>query len=91
MATLNELITGLRYEVLKGTTSCVLAGITADSREVQPGWAFVAIPGVKVDGHIFIAQALAQGGQRRGGRSTPRPDPPRYRPAACASLTPALP
>ena len=61
MATLNELITGLRYEVLKGTTSCVLAGITADSREVQPGWAFVAIPGVKVDGHTFIAQALAQG------------------------------
>jgi UDP-N-acetylmuramoyl-L-alanyl-D-glutamate--2,6-diaminopimelate ligase len=61
MATLNELITGLRYEVLKGSTSCALAGITADSREVQPGWAFVAIPGVKVDGHTFIAQALARG------------------------------
>jgi UDP-N-acetylmuramoyl-L-alanyl-D-glutamate--2,6-diaminopimelate ligase len=61
MATLNELITGLQYEVLKGSTSCALAGITADSREVQPGWAFVAIPGVKVDGHAFIAQALAQG------------------------------
>ena len=61
MATLNELITGLRYEVLQGSTSCALAGITADSREVQPGWAFVAIPGVKVDGHTYIAQALAQG------------------------------
>ena len=61
MATLNELITGLQYEVLKGSTSCALAGITADSREVQPRWAFVAIPGVKVDGHTFIAQALAQG------------------------------
>jgi UDP-N-acetylmuramoyl-L-alanyl-D-glutamate--2,6-diaminopimelate ligase len=61
MATLNELITGLRYEVLKGTTSCVLVGITADSRKVQPGWAFVAIPGVKVDGHTFITQALRQG------------------------------
>jgi UDP-N-acetylmuramoyl-L-alanyl-D-glutamate--2,6-diaminopimelate ligase len=61
MATLNELITGLQYEVLKGSTSCSLAGITADSREVQPGWAFVAIAGVKVDGHAFIAQALAQG------------------------------
>jgi UDP-N-acetylmuramoyl-L-alanyl-D-glutamate--2,6-diaminopimelate ligase len=61
MATLNELITGLQYEVLKGSTSCALAGITADSRKVQPGWAFVAIPGVKVDGHTFIAQALAQG------------------------------
>ena len=61
MATLNELITGLRYEVLKGSTSCALAGITADSRKVQPGWAFVAIPGVKIDGHTFIAQALTQG------------------------------
>jgi UDP-N-acetylmuramoyl-L-alanyl-D-glutamate--2,6-diaminopimelate ligase len=61
MVTLNELITGLRYEVLTGTTTCVLAGITADSRKVQAGWAFVAIPGVKADGHTFIAQALTQG------------------------------
>ena len=61
MATLNELITGLQYEVLKGSTSCALAGITADSRKVQPGWAFVAIRGEKIDGHTFIAQALRQG------------------------------
>ena len=45
MTTLNKLITGLQYEVLKGSTSCALAGVTADSRKVQPGWAFVAIPG----------------------------------------------
>jgi UDP-N-acetylmuramoyl-L-alanyl-D-glutamate--2,6-diaminopimelate ligase len=61
MATLDELLTGLRYEVLKGSTSCVLTGLTTDSRIVQPGWAFVAIPGTKVDGHTFIPQALAQG------------------------------
>jgi UDP-N-acetylmuramoyl-L-alanyl-D-glutamate--2,6-diaminopimelate ligase len=61
MATLDELLTGLRYEVLKGSTSCALAGITTDSRVVQPGWAFVAIPGAKADGHTFIPQALAQG------------------------------
>jgi UDP-N-acetylmuramoyl-L-alanyl-D-glutamate--2,6-diaminopimelate ligase len=61
MATLNELITGLPFEVLKGSTSCELTGITADSRAVQPGWAFVAISGAKADGHTFITQALAQG------------------------------
>jgi UDP-N-acetylmuramoyl-L-alanyl-D-glutamate--2,6-diaminopimelate ligase len=61
MAMLDELLTGLQYEVLKGSTSGVLAGITTDSRVVQPGWAFVAIPGAKVDGHTFIPQALAQG------------------------------
>ena len=54
MATLHEVIAGLPYEVLKGSTSCALAGITADSRKVQPGWAFVAIPGEKVDGHSFV-------------------------------------
>src|SRR4249919_1374129 len=61
MATLNQLITGLQYEVLQGSTGCALEGITADSRKVQPGWAFVAIPGAKADGHTFIAQALRQG------------------------------
>jgi UDP-N-acetylmuramoyl-L-alanyl-D-glutamate--2,6-diaminopimelate ligase len=61
MATLDELVTGLRYEVLQGSSTCALAGITSDSRQVKPGWAFVAITGSKVDGHSFIDQALAQG------------------------------
>jgi UDP-N-acetylmuramoyl-L-alanyl-D-glutamate--2,6-diaminopimelate ligase len=61
MATLDELVKGLQYELLQGSTSCVLTGITSDSRKVKPGWAFVAIPGSKVDGHRFIDQALTQG------------------------------
>jgi UDP-N-acetylmuramoyl-L-alanyl-D-glutamate--2,6-diaminopimelate ligase len=61
MARLDELVIGLRYEVLRGSTTCWLAGITSDSRKVKPGWGFVAIPGSKVDGHSFIDQALAQG------------------------------
>src|SRR5438046_9596908 len=35
--------------------------ITADSRQVQPGDAFAALPGTRVDGRSFIADALAQG------------------------------
>ncbi|MCE5259413.1 MAG: UDP-N-acetylmuramoyl-L-alanyl-D-glutamate--2,6-diaminopimelate ligase [Chloroflexi bacterium] len=35
--------------------------ITSDSREVMPGDLFVAIPGVAVDGHRFIADALRAG------------------------------
>src|SRR5262245_8917158 len=61
MATLRELLTGMRYEVVWGPTTCSLAGITSDSRKVKPGWAFVAVSGLRVDGHTFIAQALAQG------------------------------
>ena len=39
----------------------VIAGITADSREVKPGFLFAALPGVKVDGSAFIAQAVKAG------------------------------
>ena len=34
---------------------------TSDSRRVTPGCAFVAVPGVKVDGHDFIASSVAAG------------------------------
>jgi UDP-N-acetylmuramoyl-L-alanyl-D-glutamate--2,6-diaminopimelate ligase len=36
-------------------------GIAADSRRVEPGDLFIAIPGVSVDGHRFVAEALAAG------------------------------
>jgi UDP-N-acetylmuramoyl-L-alanyl-D-glutamate--2,6-diaminopimelate ligase len=38
-----------------------VAGITADSRAVKPGFVFAALPGTKVDGAKFIPQAIAQG------------------------------
>ncbi len=38
-----------------------LAGLTVDSRAVQPGFLFAAMPGVTVHGASFVAKALAQG------------------------------
>ena len=38
-----------------------IAGIAYDSRKVAPGFIFVAIPGSKVDGHNYIAQAVEKG------------------------------
>ena len=38
-----------------------ITGITADSRKVRDGYAFVALSGVKVDGRLYIADALAAG------------------------------
>lgn len=35
--------------------------LTSDSREVKPGWAFLALKGEKADGAAFVPQALAQG------------------------------
>jgi UDP-N-acetylmuramoyl-L-alanyl-D-glutamate--2,6-diaminopimelate ligase len=39
----------------------VLTGITADSRSVVPGSAYVAIRGSQADGHQFIGDAVARG------------------------------
>ena len=36
-------------------------GLTADSRAVQPGWLFAALPGGRTDGRRFIADAVARG------------------------------
>ena len=38
-----------------------ISTITCDSRQVRPGALFVAYPGVSVDGHRYIPQALAAG------------------------------
>ncbi|WP_293333180.1 UDP-N-acetylmuramoyl-L-alanyl-D-glutamate--2,6-diaminopimelate ligase [Parvibaculum sp.] len=38
-----------------------ILGLTADSRAVQPGYLFAALPGTKLDGTAFIAQALEKG------------------------------
>jgi UDP-N-acetylmuramoyl-L-alanyl-D-glutamate--2,6-diaminopimelate ligase len=38
-----------------------ISGLTCDSRKVRPGMLFAALPGTKVDGRIFISQALSQG------------------------------
>ncbi len=41
--------------------SVPVAGITADSRRVQPGWLFVAVPGTKADGMGYVADAAGRG------------------------------
>lgn len=38
-----------------------IAGIAIDSRDVQPGQLFVALKGMKVDGHDYVQEAFAKG------------------------------
>ena len=38
-----------------------IAGVTADSRKVRPGFLFAALPGSKIDGRSFIPTALGAG------------------------------
>ena len=43
-----------------GTASAAfeVSGVTFDSREVEPGHLFVAMPGTVHDGHDFVAKAF---------------------------------
>jgi len=47
-------------------------GVAADSREAQPGDIFVAIPGLSVDGHRFIGEAVGNGAVAVVGERPPQ-------------------
>jgi UDP-N-acetylmuramoyl-L-alanyl-D-glutamate--2,6-diaminopimelate ligase len=56
----------------KGGGNPPIAGISVDSRQVQPGTLFAAMPGSKVHGAEFIQFAHGRGGgvdRRRGGHA----------------------
>jgi len=44
-----------------GSAETEIAGITATSGDVRPGFVFAALPGAKRDGRAFIADAVARG------------------------------
>ncbi len=55
---------GLAPELVTGDgagMSAAVRGVTEDSRRVQDGWLFVAVPGFHADGHGFAGQAAAAG------------------------------
>lgn len=61
---IGELIAGLDREDLgaaRGPLETEVFDLACDSREIQPGWAFVALHGEKVDGTSFVPTALAKG------------------------------
>src|SRR5438105_2844053 len=45
----------------RGAPDPAISGLTADSREVKPGYLFAALPGTSIDGARFIPQAIAAG------------------------------
>ena len=47
--------------VVSGPARLRLAGVTIDSRKVEPGQLFVAIAGPRFDGHDFVAEAASRG------------------------------
>ncbi len=55
--------TGGQFLVDPIDPSALMTGVTWDSREVQKGWLYVALPGERVDGHQFVEAALRAGAQ----------------------------
>ena len=59
---LRELCAGLDVRMDAGLgDGPPIAGLTADSRQVKPGYLFAAVPGRQVDGHDYVEQAVAAG------------------------------
>ncbi len=56
-----SLVSVTRGTLLEGPDTTMVNGLVIDSREVEPGAAFVAFAGENVDGHAFVTQALADG------------------------------
>ena len=57
---LGQLVSG-EAPLPQGAEALSVAGLTADSRAVKPGFVFAALPGTHVDGATFIPQAIAAG------------------------------
>ena len=58
---LKQLLKNLQVLQTKGNLETDITGVNIDSRRIQPGHLFVAIPGTQTDGHKFIPKAIEQG------------------------------
>ncbi|MBN2800696.1 MAG: UDP-N-acetylmuramoyl-L-alanyl-D-glutamate--2,6-diaminopimelate ligase [Deltaproteobacteria bacterium] len=70
---LSLLLQRLDVVQISGPTARVIRGVTHDSRQVQEGWLYAAIPGERVDGHRFV-EGLGQAGAVLVERQVPAPE-----------------
>lgn len=67
---LHTLLKGLAP--IEGLPDVAVTGVTADSRQVKPGFLFVATRGQTADGHTFLPEAASRGAAAVAGEA---PDP----------------
>ncbi|MFN2312926.1 MAG: UDP-N-acetylmuramoyl-L-alanyl-D-glutamate--2,6-diaminopimelate ligase [Bacteroidales bacterium] len=61
MRELENILKELKVTSIYGDEKKLITGVTADSREVQPGSLFIAVRGTRSDGHAFIGTAVESG------------------------------
>ena len=54
-------LVGPETKAPSGCGQVAIAGLTADSRQVRPGWLFAALRGSRADGSRFVADAVSKG------------------------------
>ena len=58
---LKNILIGLENLKLKGDLDLEIEGIESNSKNVKPGYMFIAIKGFSVDGHKYIESAIQNG------------------------------
>ncbi len=61
MKSVVELLSNIEILERRGASVSDVVGVESDSRQVKPGYLFVAVRGATVDGHGFIVKAIEQG------------------------------
>lgn len=62
MLTLARLVAAVEDVIAAGgDQEIAIQGLHYDSRKVQPGFLFVAIPGLRTDGHLYLQEAVQRG------------------------------
>ena len=75
MFSLADVAVAAEQPVPRGAKDLVMTAAHFDSRRIQPGMLFVALPGARVDGHDYIGDAFA-GGAAAVLCARPDPDQP---------------
>ena len=56
-----DLLEGIEWECLQGSTDAEVAAVVYDSRKIVPGCLFICIAGAKFDGHDYAGEAVEKG------------------------------
>lgn len=58
---LKEILKVISITHITGEENCEITGIHIDSRQINPGYMFVAVRGTQTDGHAYISKAIENG------------------------------
>ncbi len=75
--TLDDIFLALGYDApLTTERKCAVADVVIDSRRVTPGSVFVALPGERTDGHLYVRDAFERGAVAAIVQQAPDNQPP---------------